>query len=132
MVLFVGSNIHYLRAISNALGLSGDKATFAQTESDLTELSAKLKRFDHTVVDAFYISQGGGKVITDRAIDQLRSLGYTGPIGACSNDPIINEYLVKLGGASFGCGEYSEDERNCPKLITMEEIVAVIEPLLQS
>ena len=126
--MFIGRNRHFLRALFIALGLPRDEVIFAQNETDVANCCVGPAEITLVLMDMFYISQGGGPVMTEIAAKQLRSLGYTGMIGACSDNPIINGYLAKFG-ANFACGHYDGDERDCPPL-TMAEIVTALEPYL--
>jgi hypothetical protein len=125
-VMLFGKDTAYLQRLASLLAV--DDTLIMRTQQELGNVCASPQHFPDLVLigHLIYVGRKKGDVSSDGAISQLREAGFPGKIGACTQNPIINGYLVRLCGADWGCRtDWQGPEEECPQL-TVDEVAACI------
>jgi len=131
-VMLFGKDAAYLQHLASLLAV--EDTLIVRTQQELDEVCASPQHFPDMVLigHLIYVGREKGDVSSDMAISQLRKAGFPGKIGACTQNPVINGYLVRLCSASFGCGRHWQgEEADCPTLPAWKVAASIRHHLLQ-
>lgn len=131
-MLLVGRDKSIIFGLVRALSLTRETRVIVRSELDLPAALEQLPKVSLVILTDFVLKgKLGGDTNADKVVDVLREAGYKGEVGACTDNPILNSYLGKHGGATFTCGEWHGKEEECPTL-SIKELTEVIKPRLQA